>query len=155
MDRWRVIVLMLLFTFWSIELINLDRHPPLHEDEAWILSPGYKLATRGEFGSDLFTGFYGMEQHYLEFPPLMSIVPGVGTRVFGLSVWSMRYLPVAFGILTIAHRDFRRSIFTARSRRGLLGLSESTRCAVSGNADRQRRQSHGSISIESVRRLKS
>ena len=102
MDRWRVIVLALLFAFWSIETINLDRHPPLHEDEAWILSPGYKWSRQGVFGSDLFTGFYGMEQHYFEFPPLMSIAQGMSARVFGLNAWSMRYLPVAFGILIMA-----------------------------------------------------
>ncbi len=56
-------------TFWLVSLLNLNRFPVIHQDEPWILSPGYKLFTQGTFGSDFFTGFYGMERHYLQFMP--------------------------------------------------------------------------------------
>ncbi len=92
----------LLLAFWGIALKRLDRFPPLTADEVWILSPGYKLLTRGVYGSDLFVGFNGMEQHYFEFMPLMPIVQGVSARLFGLGVWQMRFVPVVLGALTLA-----------------------------------------------------
>jgi len=61
-----------LLLFWGISVFNLNRFPMIHEDEPWILSPGYKLFNQGVYGSDLFTGFYHIERIYLEFMPLMS-----------------------------------------------------------------------------------
>ncbi|MGH2522782.1 MAG: ArnT family glycosyltransferase [Anaerolineales bacterium] len=92
----------LILLFWGISLWRLDRFPPIHEDEPWILSPGYKLAMHGVYGSDLFAGFYGMEQHYFEFMPLMSALQGVSVRLIGLGVWQMRFAPAALGTLTLA-----------------------------------------------------
>ncbi len=91
----------LVIVFGAISIWNLDRFPPLQEDEPWILSPGYKFFTQGIFGSDLFTGYYGMERHYLEFMPLMSLLQGAASRLFGLGVFQMRVVPVALGMLTL------------------------------------------------------
>src|SRR4051794_37531085 len=45
-------------------LPNLGSHPSVTDDEVWVLSASYKLATQGVFGSDLFRGFYHADQHY-------------------------------------------------------------------------------------------
>ena len=95
-------VLMLLLLFWAISLWQLDRFPRLHNDEPTTLAPGYKLFQQGVYGSDLYTGFFGQEQIYLETMPLMPILQGLSTNLFGLGVWQMRYLPVAAGLLTVA-----------------------------------------------------
>src|SRR5574341_106852 len=86
-----------LLAFWLIGLSYLDRLPVLNEAEAWILAPGYKLVTRGIFGVDMLAGFYGMEMHYFEFMPLMSVLEGIGAVFWGLGVFQMRFLPLALG----------------------------------------------------------
>jgi hypothetical protein len=40
--------------FIAVSLRHLDVVPPVYEDEPWQASTGYKLATKGVFGSDLF-----------------------------------------------------------------------------------------------------
>jgi hypothetical protein len=41
----------------------LDVFPPVGEDEPWIAGAPYKLATQGTYGSDLFSGYYGVDWH--------------------------------------------------------------------------------------------
>ncbi len=93
---------LLLIIFWAVSLHNLDRFPVVSQDEPWILSPGYKLFWHGVYGSDLFAGLYGMETHYMEFMPLMSIMLGGVARLIGVGVWPLRYAPVVLGMLTLA-----------------------------------------------------
>ena len=102
MLRARGLAFLVVLTFWSISVFQLNRFPPINGDEPWILSPGYKFFNSGIYGSDLFTGFYGMDQHYLEFMPLMPLLQGAGSRGWGLGVFQMRFLPVAFGTLLLA-----------------------------------------------------
>ena len=45
-------------------LPNLANHPPLTDDEAWVMSASFKLARDGVFGSDMFAGFFNADQHY-------------------------------------------------------------------------------------------
>ncbi len=93
--------LIFLLFFWMISIWNLDRLPIVHPDEPWILSPGYKLFTRGIYGSDLFAGFNGMEFIYFEFMPLMSVLQGVSAVLFGVGVMQMRIIPVMLGAITL------------------------------------------------------
>ncbi len=105
-------LLALLLIFWWLSIWNLDRYPLVEEDEPWILSPGYKLFTQGIYGSNLFSGFHHMEQHYFEFMPLMSWLQGATTHLFGVGVLQMRWLAVALGLvtLTLAYALARRLI---------------------------------------------
>jgi len=98
--RWLVLAALLLF--WGLALWNLDRYPPIHFDEATILEPGYQLFYNGVYGAPMYTGFYGQEHLYLEVPPLMSLLQGASTRLLGVGVWQMRYIPVVCGLLTLA-----------------------------------------------------
>jgi hypothetical protein len=92
----------LLLLFWGVSVVNLGRYPLVEEDEPWILSPGYKLFTQGIYGSDLFRGFHGMDQHNFEFMPLMAWLEGAATRLMGVGVLQLRWVPVALGALTLA-----------------------------------------------------
>jgi hypothetical protein len=86
--RWASLALLLVF--WWVSIWNLSRYPLIEEDEPWILSPGFKLFAQGVYGSDLFRGFHGMEQHYFEFMPLMSWLEGAMSRLLGVGVLQMR-----------------------------------------------------------------
>ena len=110
-----------LLLFWGIAVFNLNRFPMIHEDEPWILSPGYKLFTQGVYGSDLFTGFYHIERIYLEFMPLMSWAQGALSRIYGVGMLQLRFLPVAVGLVTLALTyKIGRELFTVRV--GIAGL---------------------------------
>jgi 4-amino-4-deoxy-L-arabinose transferase-like glycosyltransferase len=98
----QIMALSLILTFWALTIIHIDRVPPLHDDETWILSPGYKLFTAGVFGSDMFTGFHSMEHHYLQFMPLMPTLQGASLLLGGIGAFQMRFVPAALGTLTVA-----------------------------------------------------
>src|SRR6266851_6738644 len=64
-------------------LRHLDSVPQVYEDEPWQASTAYKLVTSGVFGSDLFTGFYNMDQRYYGFMPLHPLLLAGFFRVLG------------------------------------------------------------------------
>ncbi len=97
-----LITLTLFIYFWATGLTNLDRFPKIHEDEAWQAAPGYTFWAEGRFGTDLFAGFYGMEQHYYGFMPLFPILVGGALRLFGLGLFQARLVPLALILLTLA-----------------------------------------------------
>jgi 4-amino-4-deoxy-L-arabinose transferase-like glycosyltransferase len=100
--RLRLFTLALLLYFWWGGVAHLDRFPTVHEDEPWIAAPGYTLWEEGHFGTELFAGFYGMEQHYYQIPPLFSLLLGGGLHVFGLGLFQARVIPLMCILLTLA-----------------------------------------------------
>lgn len=98
----RLAALLCLLYLWGITLWQIDRFPAPHPDEAWILSPGYKLVVSGVYGSDMFAGFHGMEQHYLQFMPLLPLLQGVSVATLGMGLFQVRFIPVAIAALTVA-----------------------------------------------------
>jgi 4-amino-4-deoxy-L-arabinose transferase-like glycosyltransferase len=90
-----------LVAYLLLTLPRLTVFPPVGEDEPWIASAPYKLATQGVFGSDLFTGYYGMERHQFEQMPVFPLVQAGLFRLFGVGVAQMRALPVACGLLLL------------------------------------------------------
>jgi 4-amino-4-deoxy-L-arabinose transferase-like glycosyltransferase len=79
-------------------LAGLDRFPAVSQDEPWIASSGYKLATAGALGSDLFAGYHGMDQHHFVQMPVYPVLQAAVFRMFGLGLVQMRVLSVAFGL---------------------------------------------------------
>src|SRR5262249_22179420 len=75
----------------------LDVFPPLHQDEQLIASVAHKLTTHGVFGTDLFTGYYGMEHRMYDFMPLYPILESYIFRYCGFGPFQMRLLSVFFG----------------------------------------------------------
>ena len=85
-----------------VSLRHLEALPQVYEDEPWLASTGFKLATRGIFGSDMFAGFYGMESHYYEYMPLQPMLLAATYRLVGFGLFQTRLEPVMMGLLTLA-----------------------------------------------------
>ena len=98
-QRWpHIVVALALAGYLLISLPGLTVFPPVGEDEAWIAAAPYKLATQGVLGSDLFTGYYGMERHLFEHMPLFPLMQAGVFRLFGVGVAQMRALPLVCGL---------------------------------------------------------
>jgi 4-amino-4-deoxy-L-arabinose transferase-like glycosyltransferase len=98
----RLLALLLILYFWEVGLDDLDRFPPIQEDEPWIAAPGYTFWEKGYFGTDLFAGFFGMEEHYYTYPPLFSLMVGAGLHLFGMGLFQARIIPLICMTLTLA-----------------------------------------------------
>lgn len=85
-----------------VSLRHLQVTPKVYEDEPWQASAGWKLATQGVFGSDMFSGFYGMESHVYAFMPLHPMLLAATYRLIGLGLFQTRLEPVMLGLLLIA-----------------------------------------------------
>lgn len=92
----------LLLLFWAVSLHNLTIVPRVYEDEPWQASTAWKIASEGIFGSDLFAGFYGMEQHYYGYMPLHPLLLALIFRAAGLGLFQARFEVVALGLVTLA-----------------------------------------------------
>ncbi|MCZ7569708.1 MAG: glycosyltransferase family 39 protein [Ardenticatenaceae bacterium] len=95
-------LLLLLLLYWAVSLHHLTIVPPVYEDEPWQASTGYKLATEGVFGSDLFAGFYHMDRRYYGYLPLHPLFLALSFRLFGLGLFQARLETVTLGLLTLA-----------------------------------------------------
>lgn len=100
--RWRFVVVLLLLSYWTVSLDHLAVFPQVGEDEAWIAAAPYKLATEGVFGSDLFAGYYHMEQQHYQHPPTFQFLLASVFRLAGVGVLQMRFLPVTLGLFVLA-----------------------------------------------------
>lgn len=98
----RILLCGLLLAYWAISLHNLTIIPRVYEDEPWQASTGWKLATDGVFGTELFAGFYGMESHYYGYLPVHPLLLAGVFRLAGLGLFQDRFEPVALGLLTLA-----------------------------------------------------
>src|SRR6476620_3699366 len=92
----------LLLIYLAISLHHLDVVPQVDEDEPWQASTGWKLATEGVFGSDMFAGFYGMERRYYGFMPLHQLLLAGIFRIAVVGVFQARFETVILGLLTLA-----------------------------------------------------
>jgi 4-amino-4-deoxy-L-arabinose transferase-like glycosyltransferase len=100
--RWQQTVALIgLIAYLLVSLDHLAEFPPVGQDEPWIAAAPYKLATQGVLGSDLFTGYYGMERHHYEQMPIFPLIQGAIFKLFGVGVAQMRALPVTCGFLLL------------------------------------------------------
>src|SRR5947199_4687208 len=76
--------------FILVSLRHLDAVPQVYEDEPWQASTAYKLLTTGVFGSDLFAGFYNMDQRYYGFMPLHPLLLAGTFRLLGVGLAQAR-----------------------------------------------------------------
>src|SRR5439155_15120567 len=83
-------------------LRHLDAVTQVYEDEPWQASTAYKLLTSGTFGSDLFAGFYNMDQRYYGFMPLHPLLLAATFKVLGVGLAQARTETVIAGALTLA-----------------------------------------------------
>ena len=136
MARWpQTVALLGLVAYLLISLPRLTVFPPVGEDEPWIAAAPYKLATQGVLGSDLFTGYYGMERHHFEQMPVFPLMQAALFRVFGVGVAEMRALPVACGfVLLVAVFATGRQVGGDRVGAVAVILMVALRVADGGNA---------------------
>ena len=97
-DVTRVVLGVAVVLYLCGTLACLDRFPAVSQDEPWIASSGYKLATAGALGSDLFSGYHGMDRHHFVQMPVYPVLQAALFRMFGLGVVQMRALSVVFGL---------------------------------------------------------
>lgn len=88
--------------FLVTALRHLDGVPQVYEDEPWQASTAYKLETSGIFGSDLFAGFYAMDQRYYGFMPLHPMLLAAFFRAFGLGLLQARLETVSLSLIVLA-----------------------------------------------------
>lgn len=102
--RWRVRagVVLALGAYWVVQLRQLAVVPRAYEDEAWIASTSWKLATTGVFGSDIQGSFFGMAEHYFGFMPLYPLLQALVFKAAGLGLWQARLTSVYLGLLVLA-----------------------------------------------------
>jgi 4-amino-4-deoxy-L-arabinose transferase-like glycosyltransferase len=103
LSRWRPALAAgaVLAVFLVTGLRHLDAVPQVYEDEPWQASTAYKLLTSGVFGSDLFAGFYHMDQRYYGFMPLHPVLLAGFFKVFGVGLAQARLETVVLTALTL------------------------------------------------------
>ncbi len=82
-------------------LRHLDSVPQVYEDEPWQASTAYKLVTSGVFGSDLFAGFYHMDQRYYGFMPLHPLLMAAVFKLLGVGLAQARLETVLLTAATL------------------------------------------------------
>lgn len=91
----------LLAWFLGVSLWQLDAVPPVYEDEPWQASTGWKLASDGVLGSDMFAGLHRMEARYYGYMPLHALVLAAMFRAGGVGLLQARVVSVALGLVTL------------------------------------------------------
>ena len=108
--RNRAALAALMTLYLAVSLTNLAVVPPAHEDESWQASVGWKLATEGVFGSDMFAGLGRADERYYGFLPVHPILLAATFRVAGLGLLQLRLETVFLGaaVLLLTYAVGRR-----------------------------------------------
>ena len=96
----RALLMALVLLYLGISLPNLARVPPLHEDESWQASTGWRIAAMA-LRLEYVRGFLNAEQRYYGFMPIHPLIEGLVFRFAGLGVFQIRATSVAMGLLTL------------------------------------------------------
>lgn len=97
----RVLLAGLVAAYLVISLRGLDVVPAVYPDEPWQASTGWKLATEGVFGSDMFAGLHGMERRYYGYLPIHPMLLAITFGLAGLGLFQARLEAVTMGLLTL------------------------------------------------------
>jgi 4-amino-4-deoxy-L-arabinose transferase-like glycosyltransferase len=107
-SRWRSPQALGLYVLAALSLIylatvlpHLANDPIVGGDEGWIVSSAAKLAEDGVFGSELFRGFYGAEDHYYFNLPLHHFAVAASFLAFGVGIGEARLVSVLFGLAAL------------------------------------------------------
>lgn len=98
---WAVFALGSTGIFLAATLPDLGRYPPVHADETWIMSAAYKLATTGVFGSDMFAGMSGADQHYFIALPVQHVLQAFSFRLLGAGIAQARLVSVVGAVVVL------------------------------------------------------
>lgn len=100
--RYYWLLLWLLLFYWAVSLHGLANVPRVQEDEPWLASAAWKLATTGVLGSDMFAGFHRMDQRAYGYMPIQPMAMALMLRLVGLGLFPARLVSVIMGLLTLA-----------------------------------------------------
>lgn len=92
---------LLVLVYLASVLIRIGDNPIVGGDEGWIISAAAKLAQQGIFGSDLFRGFYGVEDVYFFNLPLHHIVVAGAFKLVGVGIVQARLVSVGYGLAAL------------------------------------------------------
>lgn len=108
--RDRAALAALIVLYLTVSLAYLSVVPPIHEDEAWQASVGWKLATEGVLGSDMFAGLGRADERYYGFLPVHPALLAATFRVAGLGLFQVRLETVILGaaVLVLTYAVARR-----------------------------------------------
>ncbi len=95
---WLCTTLGLSLAFGWAAAYNLGNYRPVTNDEVELIAVGYKLATQGVLGSDLYVGFFGADQHFFITLPLQHVLEALSFRLFGAGVEQARGVSVVAGM---------------------------------------------------------
>ena len=70
----------------------------MSNDEVELMAVGYKLATRGVLGSDMYAGFFGGDQHHFETLPLQHVLQAISFTLLGPGIGQARLVSVLSAI---------------------------------------------------------
>jgi 4-amino-4-deoxy-L-arabinose transferase-like glycosyltransferase len=91
---WLVSTLLVSGIFGRLAFNNLANFRPVSNDEGELLAVGYKLATLGVLGSDMYAGFFGADQHLLYILPVQPVLEALSFKVFGAGIAQARLVSV-------------------------------------------------------------
>lgn len=80
---------------------NLANYPPWSNDEGELMAAGYKLATQGVLGSDMYAGFFQEDQHLLETLPLQEILEAISFRLLTPGVAQARLVSLLAAVAIV------------------------------------------------------
>src|ERR1051325_9152189 len=87
--------------------VSLTKPPEI--DEGWFASPALNLVTKGSMGTTVLESsgtvtsrLAGINQHTYWVMPLHLLAQAGGDEVFGVSLFSMRTLSIAWGLVALA-----------------------------------------------------
>jgi 4-amino-4-deoxy-L-arabinose transferase-like glycosyltransferase len=98
---WAAATLAVSIGFGRLAGHNLANYGPWSNDEGELIAVGYKLATQGILGSDMYTGFFGADQHFLETLPLQDILQAISFHILGPGITQARIVSVLAGLSII------------------------------------------------------
>ena len=127
--------------FLASVLPNLANHPAITDDEMWVFSSAYKIATEGVFGADMFAGFYNADERYYFNMPGQHFAVAASFKLLGAGVVQARLVGVIYGLATI--------LLTYLLARRVYGAAAASRPPMrrrrsrAGSASSQRKRSAG------------
>ena len=91
----------LALTFLALAARNIDNFRPVSDDDNWIMSGSYKLATQGVFGSDLYAGLFNGDRRYFFNLPAFHVVQASVFAVAGAGHGQARWPSLAAALVVI------------------------------------------------------
>ena len=87
--------------FARLAVHKLADYRPVSNDEVELMAVGYKLATTGVLGSDMYVGFFGGDAHHFETLPLQHVLEALAFRVLGAGVLQARLVSVVAAVVLL------------------------------------------------------